>query len=152
MNFEKTLCITGHRNLQQDKIESVMNDLWREVLRAIADGYRCFLSGWADGADMMFAEIIAEIKQSEKDIIITLEAALPYRGWERRNAELLAKCDKVMVCSEDYSPACFMARNRYLVDNSSCVIAVYDGRGRGGTWNTLQYAKEQGKEVRIIKI
>ena len=32
------------------------------------------------------------------------------------------------------------------------VIAVYDGRERGGTLFTMRYAHTLGKEVRLIKV
>lgn len=35
----------------------------------------------------------------------------------------------------------FMIRNRYMVDRSTRVNAFYDFRGRGGTYNTIEYAR-----------
>jgi len=42
-----------------------------------------------------------------------------------------------------------MIRNRYLVDKSQHLHAFYDLRGRGGTYNTLEYAKSTGKSHSI---
>lgn len=41
-----------------------------------------------------------------------------------------------------------MRRNRYMVDQSQRVIAVYDVRLCGGTAATVWYAK--GKDVRVV--
>ena len=41
------------------------------------------------------------------------------------------------------------ARNRYMVDNSRCVIAVYNGN-LGGTHNCVEYAKSKGVDVCVI--
>lgn len=41
-------------------------------------------------------------------------------------------------------------RNQYMINNSSLVIALYNGLN-GGTKSTIAYAKRQGKEVVIIK-
>lgn len=43
----------------------------------------------------------------------------------------------------------FTLRNRYLVDNSSHTRAFYDFRGRGGTYNTIQYARSKGKSIDV---
>jgi len=36
-----------------------------------------------------------------------------------------------------------MRRNRYMVDKSSLLLACFNG-SRGGTYNTVSYAKRQG--------
>lgn len=41
-----------------------------------------------------------------------------------------------------------MRRNRYMVNQSQRIIAVYDGRLCGGTAATVWYAK--GKDVRVV--
>ena len=38
-----------------------------------------------------------------------------------------------------------------MVDNSSLVIAVYDGRKSGGTLYTMNYAKKIGNELIVIR-
>ena len=42
---KKTCCVTGHRNLPQREINYVKAALRREIDRAAADGYTCFISG-----------------------------------------------------------------------------------------------------------
>lgn len=43
-----------------------------------------------------------------------------------------------------------MARNRYLVDHSQLIIAYWDGRDHGGTFDCLKYAKKQQLPTHII--
>ena len=38
-------------------------------------------------------------------------------------------------------------RNQWMIDNSSQVLALYDGSGSGGTFNCLEYAKQSDKSV-----
>jgi uncharacterized phage-like protein YoqJ len=45
-----------------------------------------------------------------------------------------------------YSKGCFQYRNRYMVDRSGALIAVYGGVA-GGTRNTIDYAKQRGLEI-----
>ena len=137
----KTCCITGHRDLPAEKMEYIKEMLRQKVEYAIENGCIRFLSGFADGTDLLFASIISDKKKEYPDI--RLEAAIPYRGrLKTKNRDfqsLLKYCDRITVVSEDYTPSCYMRRNRYIVDESQLVIAVYDGRNRGGTWATIKY-------------
>lgn len=53
----KTCCVTGHRDIPAEKKGLVEEALRREVAAAIEDGYTRFISGFAEGADLMFATI-----------------------------------------------------------------------------------------------
>lgn len=144
-----TCCVTGHREIPPERLERVRELLRREVLAAIAGGCTHFLSGFASGADLMFAGIVAGLKES---LPITLEAAIPYPGRmktpDRTFQALIRRCDTVTVCFDRYDRGCYMRRNRYMVDASRLVIAAYDGRKTGGTAATVRYAA--GKELRIV--
>lgn len=127
--------------------------LHQELLRAIQDGYTHFISGFASGADLIFAGAVASLKRK---YFITLEAAIPYPG--RMNTPdkvfqcLLKECDIVKVHTEQYSKGCYMVRNRYMVDSSTLVIAVHDGRKSGGTSATIRYANQAKRIVREIRV
>ena len=49
--------------------------------------------------------------------------------------------------------AALAARDRYMVDHSSRLIAVYDERSRihSGTWRALCYAREKKLDIRQIR-
>ena len=151
---EKTCCITGHRDIPNNKWAYVEKELEREVAAAITDGYTCFISGFAEGVDLTFAAIVAEQKKNNPTLF--LEAAIPYRNRLYTKDEifqcLIKVCNGVRVECDKYEPNCFFARNRYMVSMSSRVIAVYDGRDCGGTVFTMRDAHIQEKEVRVIKI
>lgn len=87
---------------------------------------------------------------------LSLEAAIPYRNRLNTRDEmfqrLLKACNGIKVQSDKYEPNCFFARNRYMVSLSDRVIAVYDGRERGGTLFTMRYAHALKKEVRVIQL
>ena len=150
----KTCCVTGHRDISADKLDYVERELRRELAEAIADGYTRFLSGFAEGADLMFAALVVEEKERHPELF--LEAALPYAGRlktkNQRFQELIRRCDGIKAECQTYTPSCFMRRNRYMVGQSQRVIAVYDGREKGGTLFTMRYAHTLGREVRVIKI
>lgn len=152
--LKKTCCVTGHRDIPEDRIAYVEQELRREVLAAIQDGYTRFISGFAEGADLMFAAIVAEQKEHNPDLF--LEAAIPYAGRlktkNKQFQELLRACDGIKIVCQEYAPSCFLERNRYMAGESQRVIAVYDGRERGGTLFTMRYAHSIGREVREIRV
>lgn len=145
----KACCVTGHRDIPAKRLDTIRKLLRREILTAIEDGYTHFISGFAAGADLLFAEIVAELKEIYP---ITLEAAIPYPGRMKTPDEtfqrLIRCCDTVKIHSDGYFKGCYMRRNRYMVDQSQRVIAVYDGRPTGGTAATVRQAR--GKDVRIV--
>jgi len=153
MEREHTCCVTGHRNVSMDKVSYVQRHLHRELIKAIDNGYTHFISGFASGVDLIFAEIVADLKS---DYPITLEAAIPYPG--RMNTpdqtfhRLIEKCDAVKIHAPQYSKSCYMVRNRYMVDCSTLVIAVHDGRKTGGTAATIRYARKSKCIVREIHL
>lgn len=46
-----------------------------------------------------------------------------------------------------YHVAKLQKRNEWMVDNCSQILALYDGSGKGGTFNCLEYAKKLNKPV-----
>lgn len=150
----KTCCVTGHRNIPKERLDYVEQELRRQVQAAIKDGFTRFISGFAEGADLMFAAIVAEEKVQHPEFY--LEAAIPYPGRrqskDQQFQKLLKACDGIKVVCNTYSKSCFFQRNRYMVAESQRVIAVYDGRERGGTLFTMRDAHAAGREVRVIRI
>ena len=152
--LEKTCCVTGHREISKDCIIYVKQELHRQVVSAIEDGYTRFLCGFAEGADLMFATVVVEEQKKRPELC--LEAAIPYAGRLKTRDkwfhELLLCCSEVRVGCEKYTPSCFMQRNRYMVNRSQRVIAVYDGRNYSGTFYTMRYAQSLGRDIRVINV
>ena len=158
-------CFTGHRpnKLPWGKNESDPRCLrLKEELAARLEGiyeagFRHFLCGMAIGCDMYFAEAVLALRSEHPDV--TLEAAVPCDGqsdaWpipqQRRYERLLAESDDVTFVQHAYTPGCMQKRNRYMVDASSLLLAVFDGQA-GGTMNTLLYARRQGLQTVIMEI
>ena len=157
MSREITCCFTGHRpeklpwGTQEEDSRCAALKRWldRVVLEAYQDGYRHFLSGMARGSDLYFCEAVLSLRRLYPDV--RLEAAVPCRtqadNWPAEEREryrgLLGQCDLTTLIQEHYTAGCMMRRNRYMVERSSRMIAVYDGLP-GGTRSTLAYALRQG--------
>lgn len=166
MHQALTCCFTGHRSARlpwgrqesDPRCQNLKERLDQALEDAYAEGYRHFLCGMAQGADLYFCEGVLALRQSHPDVI--LEAAIPFAGqadrWpeadRRRRALLLDQCDLETVIQHHYSAGCMSRRNRYMVDRSSLLLAVYDGIPRGGTMNTLSYAMRQGIRTVILEV
>lgn len=150
----KACCVTGHRDISDEKINYITGELRKAIQEAIDDGFTLFISGFAPGADMIFARLVIELQADNPHIY--LEAALPYGAWlKNRCAEdraVLSKCMSIGVHSPKYTPNCFLIRNRFMANTCERVIAVYDGRETGGTVKTMQYAAALERDIRAIKI
>ena len=83
---------------------------------------------------------------------------MPYRNRykrlmeDARIRELLVGCAKIESVSENLASNVYMKRNRYVVEHSDRVIAVYDGRDKGGTVSTIRMVHAQRKEMREVPV
>ena len=162
---EPTCAFTGHRpgklpwgyDETDPRCRELKQRLYDTAEAVASAGFRRFLCGMAEGCDLYFAESLLLLRQVHEDV--SLGAAIPFRGQaERWSAEqrtryhrILDACDSVFLQQEHYAPGCMMARNRYMVNHSSLLLACYNGEA-GGTRNTILYAKEKGLEILTIPI
>lgn len=162
----KVCCFTGSRaqslpwqSERDPRCIALMEKIYAEIEKAIRDGYRHFIVGMATGIDTYAAKQIIKAKREYEDLGIFFEAALPCKEQDKywtpeQKAEyrkLLGYADRITQVSPNYTPDCMKARNRYLVDNSSLVIAAPYGDSVGTRW-TINYAKKEKKKVIIIEI
>ena len=166
-NQIKTCCFTGHRpaglpfrnNEKNPDAERLKRAICIELVAKIEGGCKTFITGCAQGADIICGELVLYLKR-EKYPEIRLICAVPYRGhadrwsseWQERHEALLQSADEVVEVCPHYTASCFHQRNRYMVDHSTDVIAVYNGEEKGGTAYTISYALEQGKRVAIFDV
>ncbi|MGR6836707.1 hypothetical protein [Syntrophomonas erecta] len=66
-----------------------------------------------------------------------------------RYFSIIGRCDKETLLAYHYTPDCMHNLNRYMVNHSNFVIAVWDG-SFGRTAGTIRYARQKGKKVIII--
>lgn len=162
----ETLCVTGHRpdrlpwKKQRDNTGrrgDYLAELKSVLLFCIKQGFRHFITGGALGADTDFGFLVLDLKNKYP---ITLEVAVPCpeqsKFWSAEEKadyeELLSRADKVTLCSPYYTAYCMQKRNKYMVDNSDCVLCCYNGAPDGGTYNTIKYAEHENKKMILIDL
>lgn len=137
--------VTGHRpeRLAGNEIEVLqwLDAELRELKPDVA------ISGMAAGVDQIFAELA--LKQD-----IKLAAALPYKkrfeNYHPVVQSMLIQANEVVYVCDHYDKKSYYIRDCMMVDAADIVLAVWDGKEWGGTWNTIEYARKQGKEIRYF--
>lgn len=162
--MKNTCCFTGHRpaglpfkyNEQDPRCIDLKNRLRFSITRLITENeVTNFITGMAMGVDIFAAEEVLALKKRFPNI--RLICAIPCQnqtdgwstGWRKRYEAVLNSADESVVLSAEYTAACMHVRNRYMVDNSKYIIAVWNGKG-SGTSSTIKYAEK--KERKIITI
>lgn len=151
--MENVCCaLTGHRNLNGELDFEILENALVNLIET--RGVSTFYNGMAVGFDLAAAKLILKLK---KKYDIRLIACVPCRGQENAFSEgdkfdyyhVLERCDEVNVLSDYYYTGCMQARDRFMVDNSSIVLAFLREL-KGGTYYTVSYAERTGKEIFII--
>lgn len=107
------------------------------------------VSGMALGWDMALAQAAYELN-------IPFTAAVPFKGQQSRwplksqlqFKQLLERASHVViVCDGEYASWKMQKRNEWMVDNSTVMLALWNGDEKGGTYNCVRYAGKAGKTV-----
>lgn len=156
LNINNTCCFTGHRPEKCRGSEAYLREqLALKIKDAIKEGYTAFITGMASGVDTWAAEEVLKIKAERGEI--KLICAVPFHGVEKNRTpeqqesfrSILSKADEVAYICQKYRRWCFYARNEWMVDRASRVIAVFNGT-RGGTEHTVNYAKKKERTLDLI--
>lgn len=169
MNIEiKSAAFTGHRTskLPHDLVNERLDKLIRKLKTAIytlyQDGYTVFYSGMCQGVDLWAAKCVLELKRVRPEV--KLICAIPFSS----HASLVKGADKLLydeilngadesvilknTVSRSEMPRAFNDRNRYMIEHSDALIAVYDLKSgqTGGTANTIKMAQNKGMRIILI--
>ncbi len=160
---EITCCFTGPRpprlpaggNEASPEIAALREQLFAAVKGAYDDGYRCFISGMAEGFDLLAAEAVIRLRRVHPDA--ELFAAFPCEASpkghspavRRRIEHIMEEVSFSHFVSKEYIHGCELSRNVYMVENSSLLIAYYNGLSRG-TAHCFRCAEERG--LRIVNL
>ncbi len=159
------MCFSGHRpeklpdggDINSCAVRAVMSMVYMEIINGISEGYTRFITGMSRGVDLWAGEMVAELKCQGENI--ELIAALPYPSFTdsftgKSNwtaGHILANADKVCTVSPAYSKDCMRLRNKFMVDNSDKLVAVFSD-SRSGTGQTIRLAEKAGIEVKVIRL
>lgn len=151
-------CLANPSSLQAPlKLEDINSCLYERVCEMLDEDFTTFQCGMAIGSDLMFAQAVLKLKQRYSSLVKFI-AVLPClnhdKGWSEAERlqcrEIIEKADDVVLINNSpYFDGCMAKRNRYLVETCDELLAVYDGQ-RGGTMQTINYAKGRGLKITVI--
>lgn len=157
MNINRTCCFTGiELGFKEDHPDCVK--LKKILLRETEALIYCknisrFITGTELGVHQWYAETVLELKKKYR--YITLELAVPYDNqainWKedqrKRYDHIASKCDKVTILHHGFTESCMMERNKYMVENSGFVIALWSGRRMS---ETVGFARELNRRITVV--
>lgn len=172
---ETAICITGHRErfiapyrgdpeLRAATVMTVRLVMSRYIDVVMDKGYIAMVNGLAEGTDLWAADYCLRRKRFAKAKLIGVLPFLRHadfmteenldilRRVERYADGLVTTCDipemRYGTIATPYtSPSLYQARNYYMVDNCSVVVAFFSGNSRSGTAQTIRYAQRQNKPI-----
>lgn len=160
-----TCAFTGHRPMrfsfgydeEDERCVQLKKVLAEQVETLIRCGVSTFYSGMGLGVDTWGAGIVLGKKKQYTNVrlIAVLPCETQANRWSPEQREryfnTLAECDDVITLNTHYTPDCMFQRNRYLVDHADYLLAVYDGREKGGTAYTVRYAQQKSRQIVVIR-
>ena len=176
--FRITIGVTGHRKItKSEKLCQSLNNIFEKIMDTHSDsGQRkvklCVLTSLAEGSDRIVAEAALDFdsdtviktilplsiddycndfsnNESKKQFFTLMESSrfpltLRESAIDREYPENLRHEARLKA---------YEMAGRYVVDHSDVMIAIYDGlppRGKGGTGEIVQYAKEIKRTIYLI--
>ncbi len=154
---------TGHRpqklpfkfNEEDERCIELKRRLSLLIREKIENGVLHFLTGMTFGIDCYAAESVLLLKKEFPQI--KLDAIVPCANqsskWNNklilRCNSILKQCDNVVVLQNEYTSDCMQKRNKYMVEHSDCVIAVWNGT-ISGTGSTVKIALNKNLPVTLL--
>jgi len=141
MNYESLkadiIAITGHRDF------SDTGALYRGLDNTFS---REYMFGGARGADKVSLEYLARTQPGALRTVVVPNRLVDQPASARVS---IGKYSTKVIELRNTGVNRYQLRNRFMVDNSNAVRAFYDGRGSGGTYNTINYAQSKGVNVKV---
>lgn len=139
-----TLAVTGHRPERLGDTKALEAHFKQFLIDN--EVYRVY-QGMCEGFDLLAADVAKEL-------------GIPYvacRPWMTHTSGPMDKYTEVYKGAQEVhhinmatifpGAHVYHDRNHYMVDHSDAVYAAWDGHQRGGTFQTIRYARSQGKKV-----
>lgn len=145
-----TVSMFGHRYI--DNYVSLENKLYDLVVDLLRNKeYVEFLIGRNGDFDQLAASVVKKAKRNYRDDNSALVLVLPGETAEyKKDEKLLSEFyDDIEICYESsraYPKAAITVRNRHMTDRSDLVVFYVTDRS-GGSYKTLKYAEETGRQI-----
>lgn len=148
----KAAAITGHRTLGPTSIRRVWTAAKTLLKNQTIDAI--YLGG-ASGVDTEFLKAALQYRVGLRPRLIVVvpdtveRQPVSTREWTRRADGVVQLLEPI---TSDNRYLSYRKRNEYLVDQSTFLIAFFNGNFKSGTGNAIRYAEKCGKKVYTIPV
>ena len=140
---EIRIAVTGHR-YQRIKGQEKRIEKWIEEYIIIISqfyGRVILIDGVAQGVDQIAALVALKMG-------VQVSCYFPYRKKLYGVQEYIAEnAAEVRFIRDKFQIGCYIERDRRMVDDCDLLLAVWDGKKNGGTWQTYKYALDMGVDI-----
>lgn len=149
--------LTGHRPPRLGYETDILKDKrWYPIIDWVKEkikecGATDVWCGMAVGSDMALAQAALELKDEGEDI--TIHCVYPcehyndFRMFMEPFRRLRDEVTDHRCLNQKWSQTAEDDRDQYIVEKSDILLAIWDGKEGGGTYSTIQRAKEKDIEV-----
>lgn len=143
---------SGHRKIEKNCVQSVIEHLGRAIKYAYDEGCRDFYCGGAVGFDTLAAREVIRFRMSHPGVrlVLYLPCLNQDMKWSERQSDayeyVLSSADEIKYISEEYTRTCMKERNQALADVADILI-VYVGYSTSGSAQTARMGEKLGKRV-----
>lgn len=143
-----TVAFFGHRTIEDHLF--IEQQLERVIVRLLQKSeYIVFLVGRDGEFDQLVSSVICRSKRSVRADNSAHVWVLPYQTAELRDSEVFYRAyyDEIEICdfsAKSHFKSAYQMRNRTMVDRSNLIVFCIQHES-GGAWQTMKYAKKQGK-------
>ena len=159
--MDKKCAIKGIRDVKNfdEEKKTILFEKIKNIIGLLHVKYEIntFYCGMALGADLLCAGAILDYNDrfnTNIKIIPVIPCKNQTKLWKQEDIKnynyILNNSLDAIILNEKYTRTCMLERNRYMVDNSEFLFAVYDGRDSGGTRYTLDYAIKKEKKIIFV--
>lgn len=150
-----SLGITGHRPnklpKERNRFHALESAVHYQLDCRLQEGFRCFYTGLADGADYMATVYLAKKRSEFPDLM--LFGIQPFPDYEvfyeerygsaRRFHYMKGMLDELILLSGAYGEKeSFHRRNYFIARHADAILAICGVSNRSGSSNTMRYARE----------
>lgn len=163
----KSCCFTGHRpkafsfgyDEENEEFLALRSKMKNTIIQVCNAGCRTFFCGMAEGVDLWCGEIVLELSD-RFDPPLEIVPVVPFLAQPSSMSEknkmryyrIMEAAKQRYLVSRPFTKFCYGKRNRFMVDSSDGVIAVFkEGEERSGTAQTIRFAKQKKKKIFLIK-
>nr|DAL83741.1 MAG TPA: Protein of unknown function (DUF1273) [Caudoviricetes sp.] len=152
--FRPEKLIASAPDYDLSEIQHVLFERLRYAIRYFhSGGYNTYLTGMADGFDLLAGEAVLSLQQELRDLRLACIVPFATHG-NSGSATYKARYKSVKLCASYYYAigekpykSEFIRRNDVLLAHSSALICYYDGVQNGGTKYTVSMAQKLGRTI-----